>query len=83
MVGSDESWAHGADHNVVFLNLGSEAVKETHDGMLGGCIWKKDQPEMCTGRDSALLPWGCTLDKRADSSGLKATFRLPGLDCYN
>lgn len=62
MVGTDESRAHGADHNIVLLNLSSEAVEETHDGVLGGCIWKKDQPEVGTGRASL----GLTVDKRAD-----------------
>lgn len=86
MVGTDESRAHGADHNIVLLNLGSQAVEETHDGMLGGCIWRKHQPEVGTGRALTLLLWGCTVHKRADmrlprSSELSGACKLPGLNC--
>lgn len=49
----DESWAHGADHNIVFLNLGSEAVEEAHDSMLGGCIWKKKTSQRCVQEELA------------------------------
>lgn len=85
-VGADESRAHGADHNVVLFDLSSEAVEETHGGMLGGCIWKKDQSEMGTGRAPTLLLWGSTVNQWADthpSSERKGPCKLPGLNCYN
>ena len=41
MVWPDESRAHSADDDVVFLHFSSEAVKEAQDSMLGGSVWKK------------------------------------------
>lgn len=37
-IGADVSGAHGADHDVVFLNLGTEAIEESQGGVLGGSI---------------------------------------------
>lgn len=41
MVRPDESRAHSADDNVVFLHFSTEAVKEAQHSMLGGSVWKK------------------------------------------